>query len=75
MAERQLQFSKVSDNIHSAFWDDETLGLRVIFHSGHSGSLPGVNQQQALDFEQADSPGRHYDTFFKKTGWQYNKIS
>jgi hypothetical protein len=74
MAERQLQFGKISGNIHSAFHNNETQTLRVVFHSGHSGTLPGTTEEEALAFERADSPGRHYDTFFKKTGRTYNKI-
>ena len=74
MAERQLQFGKISKNIHSAYWDDETLDLRVVFHSGHSGTYPQTSQQEALAFEQADSPGQHHDFFFKKAGRTYNKI-
>lgn len=75
MAERQLQFGSTSKNVHSAFYDGDSQTLRVVFHSGHSGSLPGVTEVQASDFEQAISPGSHYDTYFKKTGWMYNKIS
>ena len=74
MAERQLQFGKSSKNINSAFWDDETLNLRVVFNSGHSGTYPGTNEQEALAFEQADSPGSHHDTYFKKAGKTYNRI-
>jgi hypothetical protein len=74
MAERQLQFKKTSSNIQSAFWDDETLDLRVVFKSGHSGVHPGTSQDEALAWERADSPGSHYDTYFKKAGKAYNKI-
>ena len=75
MTERQLQFGKQSKNIHSAFFDDETLNLRVVFNSGHSGYYPNSSEDEAGDFERADSPGSHHDTFFKKAGRQYNKIS
>jgi hypothetical protein len=74
MAERQLQFGKTSKNIHSAFFDAESQALRVVFHSGHSGVYPGTTEQEALDFERADSPGSHHDTFFKKAGRTYNRI-
>ena len=74
MAERQLQFSKTSKNISAAFHDDETGNLRVVFNSGHSGIYPGVSANEALDFERADSPGSHHDTFFRKAGKTYNKL-
>lgn len=75
MAERQLQFSNSSKNIHSAFWDDETMGLRVVFHSGHSGVYSQVPENIVTDFEQAPSAGSYHDTYFKKTGWSYSKLS
>ena len=74
MAERQLQFGKTSSNVDSAFWDDETMDLRVVFKSGHSGIHPGTTQQEALAFEQATSPGSHYHNYFKAPGKPYNKI-
>jgi hypothetical protein len=75
MAERQLQFTKTSKNIHSAFYDVDAQALRVVFHSKHSGILPGVDENLAGDFERSDSPGSFYDTYFKKTGWTYNKLT
>jgi hypothetical protein len=75
MAERQLQFTNTSKNIHSGFYDPDTQALRVVFHSGHSGVLPGTTEEEAISFENADSPGSHYDTFFKKTGRAYSKLS
>lgn len=74
MTERQLQFGKTSKNIHSAFHDSETQTLRVVFNSGHSGTYHGVSEDEANDFERADSPGSHHDTFFKKAGRTYNRI-
>ena len=74
MAERQLQFQKASSNLDSAFYDDETMDLRVVFKSGHSGVHPNTTAQEALDFEQASSPGSHYHNNFKAAGKSYNKI-
>ncbi len=73
MAERQLQFSKTSSNINSAFYDPDTQTVRVVFNSGHSGTHPAT-EAEAVAWEQATSPGSHYHTFFKAAGKPYSKI-
>jgi hypothetical protein len=73
--ERQLEFKTQSRNVKAAFYDADSQTLRVVFHSNHSGTLPGVSEDLAGDFERADSPGSFYDTYFKKTGWTYNRIN
>jgi hypothetical protein len=61
---RQLDLAS-STNVSSAFWDDETLELSVIFATGGRGKYIGVDAEAAQAFEQSDSPGKYLHQFLK----------
>ena len=63
-----------SSNLSGATYDRDTQVLTVTFKSGHSGQHPGITEDEALAFERADSPGKHYHQFFKAAGKTYNKL-
>lgn len=65
---------KESSTIQSATFDAEAQTITIQFKSGHSGSYPAT-EDEALAFEQADSPGKHHDIYFKKAGKQYSKLT
>jgi len=73
MAQKVLNL-KTSSNVKSAVWDDETMGLAVIFHSGHGGVYAQVPEEVALGMEQADSPGNYLHTYVKPQ-YTYSKTS
>ena len=64
MAEQILNI-KQSSNIKGATYSADDQALTVEFNSGHRGKYLQFTQEDATDFENADSPGSHLHRVIK----------
>ncbi len=64
MAEQVLNL-KQSSNIKRAVFDADSQTITVEFNSGHKGQYLQFTQEDATDFENADSPGSHLHRIIK----------
>jgi hypothetical protein len=56
---------KSSSNIKGATFNPDDQTITISFHSGHQGQYLGCTEEDARDFENADSPGKHLHAVIK----------
>lgn len=64
MAIRELDLNE-SSNVKAGYWDSDTKELIVEFASGGRGAYVGVDEEEAIAFEQSQSPGKYIHQFLK----------
>jgi hypothetical protein len=56
-----------SESIKAIGYEPTTRELHVQFHSGATYSYPGITPEQHTAFVNADSKGRHFQSFIRST--------